>query len=597
MAWRTFSNHIVRFLTLVAIMIVSVGFMSGVGEVEGKIDANFQTYYVSQNVSDLIVKSKTGPLSQSQKTFLTEKFGQENVMFGTYLDIQIPTGENGEAEIYRVYLLDLENINVNKFVLVNGKLPQEKEILVQEGSKALKSFDIGTQVSLDNPTLNLLLFGEENHNFSVSGVVESPLHLIKDDEPSINFDGEILDYVVFLNRPNAFQTDAFVAYPDRTLFDAFSTKYKQSIEEDKAEIEQSLGQVAVLSLYENYGIFSLHAYADKVGQIGIIFVVFFVLITSLVVFSTMTRLMDEERAQLACLKTLGFANFRILGKYLLFIFVSCIVGGGIGLPVGIWLTYLIYSSFNVQYFMPDFVSGISLWYFGLTLGIILVTALLVTFFTGLKTIRNKPAVLLTPKAPKPGKKVLLERLPFVWNRLSFKYKSTFRNVFYFKSRFLMTAVSIMGSTVLVLSGLGLLDCTIKEAAGSALIMLAVALIAFAGALSALVIYNLANINISERRREIATLMVLGYKDFEVAGYIYREIYIMSAIGAVLGLPLAVWFMDFIFGFIDFGSLGQVNWFTWLIGPVAIMIFTFLSTLLLYRKITKTNMNESLKTLD
>ena len=116
-------------------------------------------------------------------------------------------------------------------------------------------------------------------------------------------------------------------------------------------------------------------------------------------------------------------------------------------------------------------------------------------------------------------------------------------------------------------------------------------------LCALVIYNITNINISERKREIATLMVLGYHNKEVTGYIFREVYIMSCIGAILGLPLGVGFVEFVFGLIDFGKLADINWWTYIIAPIVTIIFSIISTYLLYRKITRTDMNASLKTLE
>ena len=198
---------------------------------------------------------------------------------------------------------------------------------------------------------------------------------------------------------------------------------------------------------------------------------------------------------------------------------------------------------------------------------------------------------------KKGKKVLLERVKFLWNRLSFKYKSTLRNIFLFKSRFFMTVLSVIGATVLVFAGFGLLDCTQNIENGISLVTVSIALIAFSALLCALVIYNITNINVSERNREIATLMVLGYKNNEVTGYIFREIYIMSAIGAILGLPLGILFLQFVFYLIDFGSLSEIHWWTYLIAPIVTMLFSFLSTFFLYRKIVKTDMNASLKILE
>ena len=160
----------------------------------------------------------------------------------------------------------------------------------------------------------------------------------------------------------------------------------------------------------------------------------------------------------------------------------------------------------------------------------------------------------------------------------------------------MTVLSIMGSAVLVFAGLGLMDCSNSIPGGESLSTIALAIIAFSALLSALVIYNLTNINISERNREVATLMVLGYHNKEVCGYIFREIYIMSFVGALLGLPVGLGFVEFVFGLIDFGTVSQIKWTTYVFTPLIAMAFSFLSTLLLYKKITKIDMNASLKTV-
>lgn len=353
----------------------------------------------------------------------------------------------------------------------------------------------------------------------------------------------------------------------------------------------------MLSLFENTGFYSLISYAEKVQLIGIVFVVFFLLVTMLVVYSNMSRLFDEERGQIACMKTLGYTDFAITNRYSLFVLTGTLLGGLIALPIGLGVTYIIYAAFNMQYAMPPFPGISALVYYVITLTIITISMLLLTFFTGLKIVRNKPVELLKHKAPTPGKKVIIEKIGFIWNKLSFKYKSTLRNVLLFKSRFFMTVISVIGSTVLVFAGLGLLDCAATMANATSILAIAVILIIFSALLCALVIYNLTNINISERNREIATLMVLGYRDREITGYIFREIYIMSFIGAILGIPFGYGFMQFVFNLINFGSIAEINWWTWLLAPAVTMFFAFISTLMLRRKIIKTDMNSSLKTLE
>lgn len=582
-AGRMFRRQLTRFITIVAIIFVSIGLMSGIGEVENKIDFALNDYYINQNVPDLIIKSKNATgFSPEEISYIEYKFGTENIMSGFSYDTKL------NDDIVRIYNYDLSS-NINKLELLEGKLPTSPtEILVERQTDGLKSYKIGDKVKINN--------GFFETEYTVTGIVRNPLIVHKTKEPSITFENENVDSVIYLNNISFYPTnDLYVSLADKEVFSSFSKDYKAQINEIKESIE--LEDVAILSLYENFGLYSMHEFANKVGKIAIIFVIFFMLVSSLVVFSTMARLLDEERSQIACLKTLGYSDFSIIGRYLIFITSAAIIGGLMSLAVGNGITKLLYSAFDIQYAMPPFPKSVPFFYFLLSFFIILGTALLVTISSGLKLTHNKPAVLLTPKAPHAGKKVLMERIPFVWNSLSFKYKSSFRNVFLFKSRFFMTVISIIGSTVLVLSGLGLLDNALKTENSDSLIMIAVVLIVFAGLLCALVIYNITNINISERNREIATLMVLGYSDKEVSGYIFREIYIMSFIGAILGVPLGLGFLEFVFNFISFGSISNVNWWTWIITPIITIIFTALSSMLLYKKIVKTDMNESLKTLD
>ena len=162
----------------------------------------------------------------------------------------------------------------------------------------------------------------------------------------------------------------------------------------------------------------------------------------------------------------------------------------------------------------------------------------------------------------------------------------------------MTLVAVAGAMGLVLAGLALLDmCLFGNFGSTSIMFLAAVIVVFAGLLTAVVIYTLTNINISEREREIATLMVLGYHDKEVAGYIYREIYINTAVGIAVGYPFGLLFIWAVFKIIDFGSLATVGWYVWLIAPFVTLLFTFLVTLILRRKIVKIDMNNSLKAIE
>ena len=349
---------------------------------------------------------------------------------------------------------------------------------------------------------------------------------------------------------------------------------------------------------ENYSFKSLFAYADKIRGLSFVLVVAFSFITVLVTLSNMTRLVDEERAQSACLITLGYSGASVVIKYILFALTATVIGGVIGYFVGTGLCSFVYLVFEYSHVMPPETGVFGVTFFAITFAVIVVCAVLATASAGMKTVKQTPAELLRPKSPKPGKKVIIERIPFIWNRLSFKYKSTVRNVLRYASRFIMTVIAVAGSMGLVAAGLALLDmCLFSDFGNASIAWLAVLIVVFAALLTFTAVYTITNISISERNREIATLMVLGYFDSEVAGYIYREIYIDAAVGVVFGYGAATLLISIVFNVMGFGSLASVSWYVWLISPVLVLLFTFVVTLCLRRKITSVDMNASLKALE
>ncbi len=579
---RLFKKHKIRLLTILCIVFISISFMFGILEVENKIATATNNIYDQQNISDIYIKSKNMMgFTLQEKQIINDKFKNDSVLESLCYEFI----EN--EEIKRVYSYDLKT-NVNKLEVIEGRLPNKvNEVVVERKTSSIKKVNIGETVKINNI------------EFEVVGIVFNPFIIIEIEEFSFINSEDNVDYIIYMNNANNLMiNDIYISLSDRTLFNNFSMNYENYIKNLKIELKNELGDnVEILSLFENYGLYSLNSYAEKVSTIGIIFVVFFLLITLLVVFSTMSRLFEEERAQIACLKTLGYSNFIIVQKYIWFVVIGIVLGSFFAYNAGLLLTKMLYNGFNLQYHMPKMPKQVNIFNYFTMLGILLFSIVILMYITSMKEVNKNPVQLLTPKAPKKGKKVLLEKIPFVWNRLSFKYKSTVRNVFLFKSRFLMTVVSIIGATVLVFAGMALMDCTAKMENAELLYTISLALILFSGFLCALVIYNITNINIGERTREIATLMVLGYQDKEVSGYIYREIYIMSAIGAVLGIPVGYIFIDYVFMMIDFGKISDINWWTWILAPIITMIFSFLSTLLLYKKIIKVDMNASLKSLE
>lgn len=608
-----FKKHVIRLLSLIGIVLISVGFISGIGSPSDMIKDSVENYYKSHNVSDFIVKSKTGSFSEEQISAVKARYGDLNVQTGMSLDIQ-----TGEKRSLRLYFLDLQNMNINKPELTEGEeitADDENCVYAEVKDYVIKGYYVGEKVEIDL-TSALNLPREYKINVTVKGIVESPLTFGKDGEPSYNNpeDTEIPDNMAEIKKLDLLENilycpvglcsflptgEMYIKTENRNLFDSFSSGYEKHVEEEKNELKKILGEdIRVITLYDNYSFKSIISSADKVRGIGNILMIIFIAVTLLVVLSSMMRMMDEERSQIACLKTLGYGSFAIVMRYVFFVLVALAAGGGAGFFVGYGVSWLICYVFGYSYIMPPISVIINPGYYFLSIGVIIAVTLIAVFVLGMRLSDNAPADLLRPKPPKKGKRILLEKITFIWKRLSFKYKSSLRNVLRYKTRFLMMLVSVAVSAGLVYAGLALLDmCLFGNFGSSAIIGIAVVVVVFAGLLTAVVINTLTTINISEREREIATLMVLGYHDGEICGYIYREIYISTFLGIIFGYPVGIGFATLVFKTIGFGSVGDVSWFMWLLVPVIVFFFTLLVTLMLRPKIVKTKMNESLKAVE
>lgn len=198
--------------------------------------------------------------------------------------------------------------------------------------------------------------------------------------------------------------------------------------------------------------------ADKIAAIATVFPVFFFLVAALVALTTMTRMVEEERGQVGTMKALGYTRGQIAAKYILYALTASLAGSGVGMLIGMQLfPRIILSAYNIMYDLPDLLTPFN-WGFGLlATGAAVACTLLATLNACWAELREQPASLMLPKAPKAGKRILLEHIGPVWRRLRFTHKVTARNLFLYKKRFFMTVVGIAGCTALLVTGFGLQD--------------------------------------------------------------------------------------------------------------------------------------------
>ncbi len=586
--------------------------------------------------------------------------------------------------------------------------------------------------------------------------------------------------------------------------DAQFAEAEQKLADAQADIDAiEMPEWLVMDRTKNVGVVSFDSDADRIDHIASIFPLIFFLVAALVALTTMTRMVEEGRTLVGTYKALGYSSAAIGRKYLAYGAAASVIGSVVGIAVlSFLLPWVVMEAYAIIYYVP--LQGMAInWPIALASGGLGVAiTLLATWAALVATLRETPAALMLPRAPKAGKRILLEHIGPVWRRLSFSWKVTCRNILRYKKRFFMTVVGIAGCTALLLTGLGLHDaindiidkqygrliaynaiidqeedapedaiaqeravlqgpavasytevqttsllavgqqgkevhttlvvpqdvaafsemwelqervgaapialsgngCVLTEKAATLLDlqvgdevvfaeqdqmgnasstrvsvpltaiaenyvgnyafmtadayqhffgeqpqyrtayvvladaeadrspftqqlrdtgavatvsyndevidtyrsmlksvdMVVVVLVVAAAALAFIVLYNLTNINITERVREIATLKVLGFTRHEVDTYIFREIFILSAIGAAAGLVLGVFLEGFVAvsAEVDAVMFGrEIHLLSFALAFVLTMAFTVLVMLFMRRKLDSVNMVESLKSVE
>ncbi|MGL5174718.1 MAG: ABC transporter permease, partial [Olsenella sp.] len=218
--------------------------------------------------------------------------------------------------------------------------------------------------------------------------------------------------------------------------------------------------IYVLDRTQNEGVVTYDDDTRRMDSIADVFPLIFFLVAALVSLTTMTRMVEDDRVEIGTFKALGYSTARIAEKYLIYAAIAGVSGAVLGILVLTQvLPTIITSSYAIIYAVPRIAfpkpidPACALLSGGLGVGV----TLLATWGAVVSSLRETPATLMLPRAPKAGKRILLERLTPLWSRISFSWKVTFRNLFRYKRRFLMTVIGISGCTALLLVGFGLHD--------------------------------------------------------------------------------------------------------------------------------------------
>lgn len=218
--------------------------------------------------------------------------------------------------------------------------------------------------------------------------------------------------------------------------------------------------VYVLDRDQNYGALSFKNDSERIDKIASVFPFFFFVVAALVALTTMMRMVEDDRQLIGTFKALGYSNGRIASKYLLYAGTASLVGGILGIALmSQILPGVILQAYSIIYSVPARAYPLPIEttpaLIALVLGVGITLA--ATLYACAASFRETPATLMQPKAPKPGKRILLERIRPIWRRVSFSWKVTLRNIFRYKSRFFMTVIGVAGCTMLLVTGFGVRD--------------------------------------------------------------------------------------------------------------------------------------------
>lgn len=244
------------------------------------------------------------------------------------------------------------------------------------------------------------------------------------------------------------------------------TEFNKKEQEANDKIASSRAELANIEkptwyIYDRTDNQTYSSYIDQtksIKNLAGLFPIVFYSVAILVSLISMNRMVEEDRGEIGTLKSLGFSNFQIMTKYLNFSFLATIIGSIIGTIIGLtFIPYLIFTIYRLLFDLPNFQLGlnINISLLGILLSVLCICS--ATIITALKELQEKPSSLIRPKAPRSGKKILLENIKPLWKHLCFSNKITIRNIFRYKKRVAVTIFGVAGCTALMLCGFGIKD--------------------------------------------------------------------------------------------------------------------------------------------
>ena len=469
-----------RFLSLICMAFLGVGFYAGIQSSSPDMLKTLDNFYDENNVYDISVISNVGlteddllKLSKIKNVELAINIQEKD----TYLEIE----ENN----YVVKLIEY-NSQMNNVYIKEGRLPKNNnEVSVDNALLENNNLKLGDNITIDGK------------KYSIVGNVISPLYFSA-ERPNSNLGSGKVDYYIYVYNGSLdleAYSNIYITVKRAKKYLTNSDSYKKLInnvkngidliKDKQQDIRYDKLYSDIIETSETYGISideskfikpkwyiydrldntsykELINASDNLKKIGNIFPIIFFAISVLVSLISMMRMIEEDRVENGTLKSLGYNSFHITLKYVIYSLLATTIGSSIGAIFGSYIIpSVIWNIYKKIFFIPKFIYLLKSDYNALGLWICILCICGTSVIVCIKNLREVPANLMRPKAPKSGKKILLERINFIWKKLKFSDKITIRNIFRYKSRVITTILGIAGCTALILAGFGLKD-SIKD---------------------------------------------------------------------------------------------------------------------------------------
>ncbi len=461
-----------RFFAIMAIIALGVGFFSGLKITKDVMVGTANKFLKENNFFDLHLLSTLGFDDEDVAAFSHEN--QVRYAEGIYSADALYSGIGEGEEVLKAFSVPEQ---INQAELISGRMPENVSECVIDAR--IDGVELGDKISLSqtNDDEKNALFREKE--FTIVGKSNTPYYINFERGSTSLGNGKLKGYIYIM--PEAFccdsYTDVFICFDHS--YDIYTDEYTDFME-DKQEAWEQICKTRVDTRYEelcsalgyalpkadsyvldrntNIGYACFESDSGIVDAIAKVFPIFFILVAVLVCMTTMNRMVEEQRTQIGVLKALGYRESAIMGKYTFYSGSAALIGCIIGYTVGIYVfPTVIWTAYQMMYvkMKPVYLFD---WKLGLVvLFVSLLCSVGTTWLTCRYELSETAASLMRPKAPKAGKRVLLERISFVWKRMKFLHKVSVRNIFRYKKRFFMMVLGIGGCTALLLTGFGIKD--------------------------------------------------------------------------------------------------------------------------------------------